>query len=88
MFSKLHVSMASRRDVEVTLDLVSDQTSVDTATVSLTAHPGCLAKLPLSRLAQLLVDIPKLFPSRCLLAAFFAQFVRSTLNVLASPLRP
>jgi hypothetical protein len=88
VLSKLHVTMAPSRDMKVTLDLVTNQTSIDAATISLSAHPRCLAELPLARLAQLIVYVPKLFPSRRLFASLFTQLVRSTLNVLASPLRP
>ena len=85
MLSKLHVSVAPSRDVEVALYLVSNDTAVDTAAVSLSAHARCLAELALPRLAQLLMYVLDIVPSSFFI---FAQFVCPTLGVLAGPLRP
>jgi hypothetical protein len=88
MFSKLHISVSTSGDVKVSLHFVAFQTSEDTATVRLSAYPGSLAELPLPRLAQLLMYIPELFPTRNLLIISLVQLMRSPLQVLASPLRP
>ena len=85
MLSKLHVSVAPSRDVEVALHLVSNYTAVDAAAVSLSAHARCLAELALPRLSQLLMYVLDIVPSGFFI---FAQFVCPTLSVLAGPLRP
>lgn len=85
MLSEFHISVASSRDVEVALYLVSNDTAVDTAAIGLTAHAWCLAELALPRLAQLLMYVLNIIPSSLFI---FAQFVCPTFGVLAGPLRP
>jgi hypothetical protein len=86
VFSKLHISVSASSDVEISLYFVALQTSEDAATVRLPAYPGSLAELPLPRLAQLLMYVPQLFPTRDLLIIPLVQLMCSPLQVLASPL--
>jgi hypothetical protein len=88
VFSKLHISVSASSDVEISLHFVALQTSEDAATVRLPAYPGSLAELPLPRLAQLLMYVPQLFPTRDLLIVPLVQLMCSPLQVLASPLCP
>lgn len=88
MFTKLSIAMASCCDVKVSLYLVSIEAAKDSATIRRASHPGRLGKLPLSRLAQLLMDVPQLLPTRRTVLFCLAQFMGAPLQVLARPLAP
>lgn len=87
LFSKLLVSVSSCGDVEVSLHLISVQTSVNPARIRRALELRRLAKLLLLCFPKLLMHIPQLFPPR-VHAIIFAQLVHALLHLLACPLRP
>jgi hypothetical protein len=58
LFSKLLISVTSRRDMKVSLNLISIQTSVNPTGIRRAPELRRLAKLPPLRPAQLIMNIP------------------------------
>jgi hypothetical protein len=85
MFSKLHISMATRCDVEVTLHFISIQTAKNTASILRAFDARRLRKLLLLlRRTKLIMHIPEFFPPRQSIVPL-AQLMHS---FLAQPLLP
>ena len=63
MLPEFHIAMSSCGDMEITLHLVSVQTSKNPATVNRSLHSWRLWELlPLARSTQLIMHIPQLLP--------------------------